>query len=699
MIRRLWGGLGLFILLLAAAGLLVLKATRDQEHALDSVVQRLGPLETTNLQVRADFANAQATLRGYIITRQPHFLASYQASRRAVTTGLAQAYALTGGGWRSDIAAEQRETASWFGLAGQMQGLPAGSPILARLTSQGFTSASAFYRMNSRLHAEVGARAGRAISTGVAELDAATTWSAVLVLAAVLLGALLAIGTIRGITRPLAGLSLTLRRLTSGDSGARADLTGAAETVEVARSLNALADEGDRLRAQEAAASRLRVMARDGGIRIREHLRAHDVIAEARRVLAGGIGADVVYLHLVEEDGSISPPIGNEQDWLMPGEFAINFPADSLASLRAAFRTHTSIVTQDASGPDGDSIRPAIRDQLRRIGAVSVLSTPFGVGSDLLGFIVGMRLRAGCPWTPDEIAAVESIANDLGRGLHHARLYEAENRLVAELKAIDRAKSDFLATVSHELRTPLTSIAGFVEILRELGAGPLTPAQARMLETVDRNTTRLRHLIEDVLTLSRIESGVFKTAKMPVDLADVVAAAVTALRPAAARNDVALTLSYAGADNGLMVAGDPSQLDRVLINLLSNAVKFTPAGGEIRVAASGADEMAVVEISDTGVGIPAADQKDLFTRFFRASNAVDRAIPGTGLGLAIVRTIIDNHGGQITVESQEGEGTTVTARIPLLPPDGTTGSPPVDRAAPGLAASAARAAGGNGGQR
>ena len=141
---------------------------------------------------------------------------------------------------------------------------------------------------------------------------------------------------------------------------------------------------------------------------------------------------------------------------------------------------------------------------------------------------------------------MEWLATDLGWGLHHARLYEAGNRLVSGLKTVGQAKPDFLAAVSHELRTPLTSIAGYIEILRDLHAGPLTAAQARMLDSVDRNTARLRYLIEDVLTLARIESGAATTAMTRVDLADVITAAVAALRPAAARKEVSLSLSCPG---------------------------------------------------------------------------------------------------------------------------------------------------------
>jgi signal transduction histidine kinase len=282
----------------------------------------------------------------------------------------------------------------------------------------------------------------------------------------------------------------------------------------------------------------------------------------------------------------------------------------------------------------------------------------------MLGIIVAVRMSRGRPWTEAEISAVESVAADVGRGLHHARLYEAENRLVDELRAVDQVKSDFLATVSHELRTPLTSIAGYIELLRDRAAGPLNPAQERMLESVDRNTARLRHLIEDVLTLSKIESGTFTSTMRPVSLAEIVSSAVTALQPAAAAKG--LSLSWQDSDHSLVVSGDTGQLDRLVMNLLSNAVKFTREGGTVRVGTGSDGGLAVLRVTDTGIGIPDRDRKELFNRFFRASNAVEESIPGTGLGLAIVRTIVANHHGDLDVASLEGEGTTVTVRFPLL---------------------------------
>jgi signal transduction histidine kinase len=222
------------------------------------------------------------------------------------------------------------------------------------------------------------------------------------------------------------------------------------------------------------------------------------------------------------------------------------------------------------------------------------------------------------------------------------------------------------------LRTPLTSIAGYVEVLRDGDPGPVNATQGQILETIDRNAARLRTLIEDVLTLSKVETGAFKTVMQPVSLAEVISSAVAAVSPAANKGNVDIRAEL--VDPGLMVNGDEGQLDRVLMNLLSNSVKFTPPGGRVTVAAFRDGPMAVVRVADTGIGIPEKDKKNLFNRFFRGSNAVRAALPGTGLGLSIVRTIVANHGGDFDVQSQEGRGTTVTLQLPL-PPAGTGAGP------------------------
>jgi signal transduction histidine kinase len=259
-------------------------------------------------------------------------------------------------------------------------------------------------------------------------------------------------------------------------------------------------------------------------------------------------------------------------------------------------------------------------------------------------------------------AAVNATADESERvrATELRRARESRDR-ERRLAALETAKSDFMATVSHELRTPLTSISGYLELLLDTGSATLAPAQLRMLEVIGRNTVRLRELVEDMLTLANIESGGFRTESEPLDLAPVVERAVVAIGPAADKASVGL---HADVRGPLPLRGDTVQLDRVLTNLLSNAIKFTSADGTVSVHAERRADELVLTVADTGMGIPADEQQALFTRFFRATNAIHKAVPGTGLGLAIVRTIVDHHGGSIEITSTENVGTTATVRLP-----------------------------------
>ena len=184
-----------------------------------------------------------------------------------------------------------------------------------------------------------------------------------------------------------------------------------------------------------------------------------------------------------------------------------------------------------------------------------------------------------------------------------------------------------------------------------------------MLRVVSRNVQRLQALIEDLLTLSQVESQTFRSTFDVLDLNHLATDAVHDLRATAQVRGV--TLRELVPSHPMVMRGDASQLSRALLNLLSNAVKFSPDGGEVTLEVRRDGPDAVLEVADRGIGIPAADMTNLATRFFRASNAVDAEITGTGLGLRIVSTIVENHGGRLEVDSVEGEGTTVRMVLPL----------------------------------
>jgi signal transduction histidine kinase len=228
-------------------------------------------------------------------------------------------------------------------------------------------------------------------------------------------------------------------------------------------------------------------------------------------------------------------------------------------------------------------------------------------------------------------------------------------------REVDRLKEEFLASVSHELRTPLTSVLGYAESLRAGDFGALDEEQVRALYVVERNAGRLNRLIDDLLLTARIESQSLDLQLEELDLSTLAVESVQAAEPGAEGQGVGLVLAV----EPVRVAGDRLRLGQLLDNLVSNAVKFTPDGGTVTVSLASREGEAVLEVADTGIGIPADEQERLFERFYRATTARDRSIEGTGLGLVIARAIAEAHGGRIGFESSEGEGTTFRVELPL----------------------------------
>jgi PAS domain S-box-containing protein len=254
------------------------------------------------------------------------------------------------------------------------------------------------------------------------------------------------------------------------------------------------------------------------------------------------------------------------------------------------------------------------------------------------------------------------------RSERSARLETEEARLLLagqneRLRELDGLKDEFVSLVSHELRTPLTSIRGYLELVLDGPAGSLTEEQNRFLRVVERNADRLLGLVGDLLFVAQVDAGRLPVEFSDLDLALVAAECVDGVRPTAEAKGLELIVDAPP----LAAKGDRGRLDQLLGNLISNAVKFTPEGGRVTVRVSAHDESAVIEVSDNGIGVPKAELDELFTRFFRSSTATENAIPGTGLGLVIAKAIAEAHGGQITVESREGVGTTFKVTLPLEP--------------------------------
>ena len=265
----------------------------------------------------------------------------------------------------------------------------------------------------------------------------------------------------------------------------------------------------------------------------------------------------------------------------------------------------------------------------------------------------------------DIIGYVSTSEDVTDRVLAHDALVEAlatERRAVERLQEVDQVKDTFVSAVSHELRTPITSIVGYLELLADGAYGDLTAQQAEAVARVDANSQRLLGLIDDLLTLSRVQEDGLGLVDKELDLVRVVATACEVVGPAWATKGLTATVDLPEAPVPFL--GDEDMLERVVVNLVGNAVKFTPQGGRIDVRLEAGERGPVIEVSDTGIGIPEDEVDLLFTRFFRSSTAQQQAIPGSGLGLSIARHIVEMHRGSVAVESVLGEGTTFRVQLP-----------------------------------
>jgi signal transduction histidine kinase len=270
------------------------------------------------------------------------------------------------------------------------------------------------------------------------------------------------------------------------------------------------------------------------------------------------------------------------------------------------------------------------------------------------------------PDRPDEIG-------DLGRSFRG---------MTKQLAELERLRAQFVAVASHELKTPLSVIKGYVSLVREGIYGDVSEEQQKVLGSVSDQGDRLGRLIQQLLDISRFEAGGGRLDIHPIDLRGFLQELSLSFEALAYQNQIDFQIEI---DPSVPPAfeGDDDRLNEVIGNLLSNAFKFTPRQGKIRVRAGpGArqgDELMVIEVSDTGVGIPEDQLSRIFEKFYQVENEAQPLSVGSGLGLAIAQEIVEAHGGTITAESKVGEGTTFRVVLPISHPHKDGASPPRPR--------------------
>ena len=367
-------------------------------------------------------------------------------------------------------------------------------------------------------------------------------------------------------------------------------------------------------------------------------------------------------------------------------QISIGYSEEEIASIKTAITTERNFFF-DFIRKEKTTSSMSLTDTALKTKIETILhSTAFVIAPILpkegeKGFFAVATENTDTSITDGDEELITILVNEIGQALENARLFEktwhAQQQLEQKVeertreltnalnavKTLDKRKSDFVSSVSHELRTPLTSIKGYAAILLTGKLGVLPPQAKERLEKINRHSDELGHIVNDLLDISRIESGKMIMNLGKHDLKEIVGKTDDLLSGQLKEKKIDFSVNI--YPDGASVLIDPEQIGRVLINLIGNAMKFTPAGGKISISArkSNDEGMVQVDISDTGCGIAAEDQEAIFEEFYRVENTINQEVKGTGLGLALVKRIIKAHQGKIWVKSTLGSGSTFSFTI------------------------------------
>lgn len=320
-----------------------------------------------------------------------------------------------------------------------------------------------------------------------------------------------------------------------------------------------------------------------------------------------------------------------------------------------------TVIAEDYTlNPPAAPVVEEVRSEMRTRGYASALYAAIGAGSEGFGLVLLLRKDGRPRWSDIEIEAALDVGRDLGLVVHNNRALRRERELAAQLREVDIARSELIATVAHELRNPLTSVTGHLDLLE---SGDLSPEDTvRATAAIERGAARMQRIVGDLTAFSEAGGQRILAPFTRLDLGAIAREVVELVDAAAARRG--LTITVRAPEEPTPVMGDAHQLDQALVNLVSNAVKYTDPGGRVVVTVRGDRDHAEVVVQDDGIGIMPQDKPRLFREFFRSTNPDALARPGTGLGLVIAHRIVARHCGTITVDSTPGEGSSFVVRLP-----------------------------------
>jgi signal transduction histidine kinase len=371
-----------------------------------------------------------------------------------------------------------------------------------------------------------------------------------------------------------------------------------------------------------------------------------DLIA---RIAASAMEVRACTIRLLDESGQLVDTVaayGLSEQYLTKG------PIDVQKS-RHIYQTLSSgepAIISDVSRDD----RLQYPDEARAEGINCVLCVPLLIRGKAGGVICVYSAEPDC-FAESDAEFLSALASGGATAIDNARAYQA-------LALADRAKSDFVRMVTHELRSPLSAVQSMLRILEQGYVGPLTSKQQDLVQRSQRRVSSLLSLVKDLLELAAGKMEQLRGEKKTVNLNETITKVIELMRTSAQEKELEFRVEI--VDEPLVLVGIEDGLERLFVNLVSNAVKYTPAGGSVTVRALSEDDQIKVEVSDTGIGIPEEAKSRIFTEFYRAKNAKAMEMEGTGLGLAIAKDVVEQHGGQISLTSRVGEGSTFCVTLP-----------------------------------
>jgi signal transduction histidine kinase len=334
----------------------------------------------------------------------------------------------------------------------------------------------------------------------------------------------------------------------------------------------------------------------------------------------------------------------------------ISVPLDS--SLAGwIFKNSRPMVIQDAT-TDPRIFRDV--DRILDFQTQSILGVPLIVRDEPIGVLEVLNKNQQANYTEDDLAVLETLASQAAIAIVNARLLTELKEANAELRMLDRMKSDFLAIASHELRTPLGLILGHSTFLKE----QTKSEYEEQLDVIIRSSMRLKDIIEDMSTIAQKENGQSRVRRSSFSICKMVEDITHRFHEAAEKKNIELTCAVA-LDNPLFVDGDREKIDVALSNLVHNAITFTDPGGQIGIKAEGATGYVKVFVVDSGIGIPEDEIERVFDRFYQVESHLTRKHGGMGLGLSIAKSMVEMHNGQIWCESKVGTGSLFCFMLPI----------------------------------